>query len=183
MRKTPRGITPENLEKLIAHLEGLPSVEPATIQAFDAINANKSVFRAAMDKGYTRDQLVDMWNEYGSTIKAETFGGHLRKALNPENSAKKRKQTKVKAVSANKTEPQIVDEPESAEIKSTRAEDLELDKNSNVDKETSASNVDAIHIPRAAPVHTEATEDALIDEIFASQNAANEAGSEHGQSG
>jgi hypothetical protein len=173
MGKTPRGITPENLEKLIAHIKGLPSVEPATIQAFDAINENKAVFRAAMDKGYSRDQLVDMWNEYGSAIKAETFGGHLRKALNPQNIAKKGKSAKVKAVKANKIEPHNVKEPE-------RAEDPELDSSRNADRDASASNIDAIHIPKAAQVHTEASENALIDEILAKQNAANGSGSEHG---
>lgn len=180
MEKTPRGITPENLDKLIAHIKGLPSVEPARIQAFDAINENKAVFRAAMDKGYSRDQLVDMWNEYGSAIKAETFGGHLRKALNPQNIAKKGKSAKVKAVKANKIEPHNGKEPESAEIKPTRAEDPELDSSRNADRDASASNIDAIHIPKAAQVHTEASENALIDEILAKQNAANGSGSEHG---
>lgn len=78
MPKKLAGITPEELTKLISRLKGLPIVEPKIITAQKAIADFKNEFRDALGKGYTIEQLVEIWCEHGSEIKPGTFLGYMR---------------------------------------------------------------------------------------------------------
>lgn len=180
MAKKPTGITPEKLAELIARIEALPIVEPAIIPTKNAIIENNDAFRAAMQKGYSREQLVDMWNEYGSTIKEGTFAGYLREPNKTANITKRGKSTKQKGASSKKSETH-------AEIGKFAAKDNTAPsgkRNRSADRDeklgTDVSNAETEQGEEAADTHTETDEDAMVDEIIAQRNAAKAAGSYDG---
>lgn len=180
MANKPRGITPENLRKLIAHLEGLPVVEPENIPSKDAIGQNYSIFRTAMDNGYSIDKLVDIYNKYGSELQVDTFAGHLRNAVNNTNVRKTRTSRKGKGPSERKTGSRGVDVSDCAEIVVTSAEGAKPDTDTNDDASSGAPGVDVVQIEQAPKNHTLADEDAAVDEIFAQRELAKAAGSDDG---
>ena len=172
MAKKPRGITPENLRNLIAHLEGLPVVEPENIQSKDAIGQNYSKFRTAMDNGYSIDKLVDIYNQYGSEIQVETFAAHLRNAVTNTNVRKTRTARKGKGSSEQKTGSRGVDVSDCREVIGTPAEGAEPVTDTNDEASICAPDADAVQIQKASENHTLADEDAAVDEILAQREMA-----------
>jgi hypothetical protein len=180
MAKKPRGITPENLRKLIAHLEGLPVVEPAIIPTKIAIEENRAAFRAAMNKGHTIEQLVDIYNEYGSTLKPDTFAGHLRDSVISTKTRKKGQSGKANRASTKKTASREVNGSEIAAMNAMLVEGAAPDKDHNADEATGPQTTDAFHIQKAPATHTAEDEDAYVDEILLQLNAGKAAGSDDG---
>ncbi len=180
MAKKLRGITPENLRKLIAHLEGLPVVEPAIIPTKIAIGENRAAFRAAMNKGHTLDQLVDIYNEYGSTLKPDTFAGHLRDSVTATKTRTKGTSGKTNGASTKKTASRYVNGSEIAAMNATLVEGAAPDKEHNADEATSPQPADAFHIQKAPATHTAEDEDARVDEILMQLNAGKAARSDDG---
>lgn len=180
MAKKETGIAPEKLAELITRIEALPIVEPAIKPTRKAIIENKAVFRAALEKGYTREQLVDMWNEYGSTIKEGTFAGYLRETSKTANTTKKRKSKTQKEAPADKSEthPEVAKVGAQGDMASIGSKTQSVDPDQKLG--TGVSVNETKQIEEAAKMQTEPDEDAMVDAILARRNAAKPAGSGDG---
>ncbi|WP_375554208.1 hypothetical protein [Roseovarius mucosus] len=180
MPKKPKGITPEKLKKLIARIEALEIVEPENIATKEAIGENKAVFRAAMKKGWTRDQLVELWNEYGDPIKEGTFAGYLRETTAKIKPETKRKSPKKNGATSKKSEPHRKVKKASVETDAVANSDAHQNADRGAEMETRVADKQTKQVEEVVPTHTEADEDAMLDELIAQRDSAKTVGVDDG---
>lgn len=177
-----RGISPENLNKLKAHLEALPEVEPDIIPTRLAVAELKSQIREAMDKGHSIEQLVDMWNDYGSDIKGRTLAGYLRGTADSKRASRKKAPGGPNRASSrtperhaeNRTDGLTLDQPPARTQHRVTAEEPQA--------KDDTGGTDTGQVAAVATAHTEANENEMVDEAFAQMEATSlsESGDGHG---
>ena len=168
MPKKLAGITPDELTKLISRIKDLPIVEPKIIPAQKAIADFKNVFRDALSKGYTIEQLVEIWCEHGSEIKSGTFLGYMREPKQTTSIGESGKPSKRKRAPSHNSALHIVKE-EDAPTHDVVTPEMSMQASA---PETSA--LKANDEQTVAPVKSkiEEDEDASVDELLAEREAA-----------
>lgn len=167
MPKKLAGITPEELTKLISRLKGLPIVEPKIITAQKAIADFKNEFRDALGKGYTIEQLVQIWCEHGSEIKPGTFLGYMREPKQTISLGESGKPAKRKRAISHDSSLQI-EKQEEVPAHDPMAPKMSMQA---LAPETSAlkANDDQAKAPVSSSI--EADEDARVDALLAEREA------------
>jgi hypothetical protein len=168
MPKKHAGITPEELTKLISRIKGLPTVEPKIITAQKAIADFKNVFRDALGKGYTIEQLVEIWCEHGSEIKPGTFLGYMREPKQTISIGESGKPAKRKRAPSHNSAVQFAKEEDAP------AHDVVTPEMSMQAPAPETSALKANDEQADAPVKSkiEEDEDARVDELLAEREAA-----------
>jgi hypothetical protein len=183
MSKKSNGITPEELEKLIARIKALPIVQPKIIPTCDAIFDHKAIFREAIKKGHNLDQLVDMWNEHGSNIVPGTFAGYLRNSKKTTRSGKNEKREKVKGATSQNIEPHDESKSSISEIDATPTKISEKNLEHELTAEKNPPKIDAEQIKEPVKTASQAEEDAMVDAILAQRPSDKAIGLDDGKSG
>lgn len=168
MPKKLTGITPEELTKLISRIEGLPTVEPKIIPAQKAIADFKNVFRDALGKGYTIEQLVEIWCEHGSEIKPGTFLGYMREPKQTISIGESGKHAKRKRAPSHNSALQIAKE-EHAPAHDVVTPEMSMQAPA---PETSALKTNDEQPEAPVKSKIEEDEDAHVDKLLAEREAA-----------
>lgn len=180
----PNGITPEALQNLITRLRALPDIGPAHIPTRNAISDYAEEFREAMAKGYSLEQLVEIWSEHGSPIKAATFAGYLRKPEQTDTKGKKKTPVKGKGPSRKKPELPVEETTTDTRMNNTPPVDVQQDhedtpEETSVLPENGAGPINKRDDPQTTS-ENELTEDDLADAILARLKLEQAAGSGDG---
>lgn len=187
MAKKPKGITPEELIKLIARIKALPDIGPAFIPTGTAIIDHKAEFREAMAKGHSLETLVDMWNEHGRPIKPDTFAGNLRKSKGKTNAGKKRAPVKEKGASQKKPEPHVEESKDADKVDEAPVtqKDQDAERASSEKEITLEQNAVQTSEPDklTIPIEADDSDDGQFDDMIAQYDAEKAAGFDGGERG